>query len=400
MKTHIKKENQKRMIDNFVKLAKIPSHSGQEGEIAKYLVKELKKLGCKVYIDNAGRKIKSETGNIIAHFAGTANTAPFLLSAHMDTVKPAESVKPVMHKNKITSDGTTVLGADDKAGIAVILETLRVLKERKLAHPPIEVTFTIYEEDGMWGAKYLDTSKIKAKMGFVLDSHKPDVIENKAPQKNFLNIKITGKPSHSGAEPEKGISAIHIAAKAMAELKLGRIDFETVSNLGLINGGSTINTIPEEVIIKGEARSHNTAKLKKYIAGVKKVFETEVRKAAGKIDGKIFKPKLDFRETLNYPKLYVAENHPLITSARRGAELSGLKLKVHSMTAGTEANIFFGYGISVVSIGCGVSNEHTKQEWLDLKDFFKAPEVVINTLLYFAKNKVKNKKIKMCCGGY
>ncbi|MEA3307714.1 MAG: M20/M25/M40 family metallo-hydrolase, partial [Elusimicrobiota bacterium] len=232
------KINKKRMIKDFMKLVKIDSLSGREKNISLYLKKVLEKMGAKVSFDNAGKKTKGNTGNLIAKFKGTRKGKPFILSAHMDTVEPGENIKPILKSDRITSDGSTILGADCKSGIVIILEVIRVLQENKLPYPPIEVVFTVSEEVGLLGAKFLDYSKVKGKYGMIFDSERVlNQVTAYAPAANKIEIEVYGKAAHAGVAPESGISAIKVAANAISKMKLGRIDFETTANIGMINGG-------------------------------------------------------------------------------------------------------------------------------------------------------------------
>ena len=193
--------NKQRLIDEFLELVQIDSPSSKEGKVAQVLVKKLEEIGCEVIIDNAGEKTGGETGNVIAKLKGNREGKTVLFSSHMDTVSPGEGIKPIIDEAKgiITSDGTTVLGSDDKAGIAAILEGLRNIKENNIDHADIQVVFSIWEEGGLHGAKNLDYSKIDAEYAFVLDSGgSPGEIIVKAPAQDAIKVKITGKPAHAG----------------------------------------------------------------------------------------------------------------------------------------------------------------------------------------------------------
>ena len=237
--------NEKRMVQLFCELARIKSLSGKEGAIARRLSILLKFMGAEVSADDAGRKIGGETGNLTARFPGTGPGEPFLLSAHMDTVGPADNVNPVLRKDRITSDGTTILGADCKAGIAIILEVIKTLEENRIPHPPIEAVFTVSEEMALLGSKYLDYGGLRSRYGLIFDNEQG--IENvitSAPAADKMDIKVYGAAAHSGVAPEKGISAIKVVSNAIAGMKLGRIDSETTANIGFISGGNAINVVP------------------------------------------------------------------------------------------------------------------------------------------------------------
>src|SRR3989338_8987946 len=244
--------NEKRMVQLFCDLARITSLSGKEGAIARRLSILLKFMGAEVDIDEAGRKIGGETGNVIARFPGTAPGEPFLLSAHMDTVGPADNVRPHVTRDRITSDGTTILGADCKAGIAIILEVIKTLDENKIPHPPIEAVFTISEEMALLGAKYLDYSGLRSRYGLIFDNEQDlENVITSAPAADSMEIKVYGAAAHSGVAPEKGISAIKVVSSAIAGMKLGRIDRDTTANIGFINGGNAINIVPPLVELSG-----------------------------------------------------------------------------------------------------------------------------------------------------
>ena len=215
--------NKQRLIEEFLELVQIDSPSSREGKVAQVLVKKLEEIGCEVIIDNAGEKTGGETGNVIATLKGNRNGKKILFSSHMDTVSPSIGVKPIIDEANgiIKSDGTTVLGSDDKAGIAAILEALRTVKENNIEHSDIQVVFSIWEEGGLQGAKNLDYSKIDAEYAFVLDSGgSPGEIIVKAPAQDAIKVKIIGKPAHAGLQPENGISAIMVASKSYRKYEI------------------------------------------------------------------------------------------------------------------------------------------------------------------------------------
>ena len=200
--------NRERLIDTFRFLVGIDSVSRQEGDIAKELKKILESMGAETVFDGAGKMTGSNTGNLIARFKGNKKVPPLLLNAHMDTVEPGRGVVPVLKDGIFTSDGTTILGADDKSAIAVLIEVMTVLKENNMPYGPIEMVLTICEEIGLMGAKHLDMSLITAKYGYALDSTDTEGIITRAPSANKLEFKVYGRDAHAGAAPEKGINAI------------------------------------------------------------------------------------------------------------------------------------------------------------------------------------------------
>src|SRR5919205_1752132 len=255
--------NQERIKNLLLELVQIDSVSREERDVAQRIKQICEELGAEVFIDDAGEKVGGNTGNVIARFPGARPSAePIMMSAHMDTVVPGRGVKPIIEGDIIRTDGSTVLGGDDKSGCAVILETIRCLQEQSIPHAPIDAVFSICEEVGLLGAKHLDMSKVRAKYGIVFDSDDPGFLFTKGPSADHFEFRVYGLESHAGVAPEQGISAIRIAAEAISAMKLFRIDDETTANIGIIEGGKATNIITNFVYLKGEARSLNEEKLR------------------------------------------------------------------------------------------------------------------------------------------
>ena len=368
--------NQDRLVQEFLELVQIDSHSGKEGKIAQTLVKKLQDLGLEVMVDSAGEKAGGETGNVIAKLKGTGEGPTILFSCHMDTVKPGEGVKPVIKDNIIYSDGTTILGGDNKAGIAAVLEGIRTIKENNLSHSDIEIVFSIWEEGGLFGAKYLDYSKINAKYGFVLDSgQSPGEIITTGPCQDKVNAKIFGKPSHAGVEPEAGISAIMIAARAIENMKLLRIDEETTANIGVINGGEGTNIVMPLVEIKAEARSLREDKLDAQTSHMVAAFE----KAAADFGGKV---EMDIERM--YPPFHVEENDEIVVKVKEAFSQIGIEGYTASTGGGSDTNILNANGIKAVNLGIGEKKAHTLEEHIHIIDLVNSAKVVTQIIQVFA----------------
>ncbi|MDD2804064.1 MAG: M20/M25/M40 family metallo-hydrolase [Elusimicrobiales bacterium] len=384
--------NEKRMVQLFCDLAKITSLSGKEGAIARRLSILLKFMGAEVRIDDAGRKIGGETGNLIARFPGTAPAEPFLLSAHMDTVGPAADVRPQVHKDRVTSDGTTILGADCKAGIAVILEVIRTLDDNRIPRPPIEAVFTISEEMALLGAKYLDYGSLRARYGLIFDNEQG--IENvitSAPAADKLDIKVYGAAAHSGVAPEKGISAIKVVSSAIAGMKLGRIDSETTANIGFISGGNAINIVPPLVELSGEARSHDPAKLRRQTRHMEDCLKRAVKKIKVRDGGKLIIPRYEFLLEQKFPNLRIDKANPVLPLVAAAMKEEGIKMKPSASGGGTDSNILYGHGIKAPVLSTGMREVHTTHEYLDLKDFFSCARITLKVLEAWTKpGNVKN----------
>lgn len=374
--------NKERMTRTFLDLVRIDSLSRKEGAMAARLRAELEALGLQVAVDGAGRVVGGETGNVIARLPGDPSVPPFLLSAHMDTVGPGEGIRPIVEHDRIETDGTTVLGGDDKSGIAIILELLHHLKESKVRHGDIEVAFTICEEVGLLGAKHLDYGLLKARTGLVLDSPSPLELTVQAPTADHIRVTVEGKESHSGVAPEKGVSAIVIAAKAIARMKLGRIDHETTANIGTIAGGIADNIIPAKVVAVGEARSLDESKLVAQTAHMCDCFERSATAMKGKVT---------IEAERAYPSVSVPKDSQLAKLVAKAARNLGKTLKFRSAGGASDANIFYNRGLEAVDLGTGMRDIHTVHEWLDLPDFYLSAELVLEALKLHAAAPTKRK---------
>lgn len=378
--------NEKRMVQLFCDLAKITSLSGKEGAIARRLSILLKFMGAEVDIDEAGRKMGGETGNVIARFPGTAPGEPFLLSAHMDTVGPADNVRPRVTRDRISSDGTTVLGADCKAGIAIILEVIKTLEENKIPHPPLEAVFTISEEMALLGAKYLDYGSLRSRYGLIFDNEQ--ALENvitSAPAADSMEIKVYGAAAHSGVAPEKGISAIKVVSSAIAAMKLGRIDSQTTANIGFISGGNAINIVPPLVELSGEARSHDPAKLKKQTRHMEDCLKKAVKKIKVLADGKLITPRYEFLVEQKFPNLRIDKTNPVLPLIAAAMREEGLRMKPSASGGGTDGNIMYGHGIKAPILSTGMREVHTTREYLDLRDFFGCARLTLKVIAAWTK---------------
>jgi len=361
--------NRERMVNEFLELVGIDSLTKNERKMADTLKQKLTEMGYEVTEDNAGEKIGSGTGNIICTVKGSKTVPAVMLAAHMDTVQPGTGKKAVIDNGLIKTDGTTILGSDDAAGIECIMECLRVLKEDNIPHGDIQVVFTVAEEGGLLGAKNLDYSKIYAKYAFVLDTGGAiGTVNVKAPTQNIIYVTVEGKAAHAGVEPEKGVSAIQIAADAIASMKLGRIDHETTANIGIINGGRETNIVCDKVEIKAEARSRDRWKLDDQTSHMKECFE----KAAEKFGGRV-----DFKAVNEYPSFSIPENAPIINILRKAADAVKVPLALEETGGGSDTNIFNGKGIEAVNVSVGMNKVHSVDENIAIDDLVKAAEFMV-----------------------
>jgi tripeptide aminopeptidase len=377
--------NPERLRKLLLELVQIDSLSRHERTIALRLKHELESAGAVCEFDRAGEAVQGDTGNLVGRLAGTVRgVAPLLLCAHMDTVVPGEGVKPIVEGNIVRTDGNTVLGGDDKSGCATICEALHQLREQNIAHGPIEVVFTICEEVGLLGAKNLDLGLISAREGLVLDSDAPGCLFVRAPGAQSLRFTVRGLEAHAGMAPERGISAIKVASEAIARMKLGRIDEETTANLGLIQGGRAVNIIPNEVTVRGEARSRDAAKLAAQIEHMVGCFTEAVARATVTIDGKRVDATLEYAAQPEYAAMNVPDDAPLVRKVVEAARRAGRVVKPEAMGGGCDANIFNQRGLTVANLGTGMRDIHTVREWLDVNDMIGAAEVTLELIKLYA----------------
>jgi tripeptide aminopeptidase len=367
-----------RITEEFLTLARISSPSRREARMAERLVPALESLGARVEVDEAGRQIGGDVGNVLGRLPGTVPGAPaLLLCAHMDTVVPCDVVRPVMDGTVIRTDGTSVLGGDDKAAIVAILEALRVVRERGVAHGPIEVLFTISEESGLLGAKHFDTSRLMARRGLVLDCDGVDELITRAPAAASFRATVHGLEAHAGMFPEQGISAITVAAEAVAAMRLGRVDEETTANLGLIEGGLATNIVPNRVTVRGEARSRDVAKLEAQTEHMRRCLEEAAARHAVTIDGREHRARVETRIERSYERLAVADDAAIVDLVRAAAGRLGRRLRTRATGGGSDANVFAGRGLEMANLGCGMNAIHTVHEWVDVRDLVATAELVV-----------------------
>jgi tripeptide aminopeptidase len=381
--------NQERIKNLLLELIQIDSHSREERDVALLIKKYCEELGAEVEIDDAGEKVGGNTGNVIARFKGTVKGEPLMMAAHLDTVVPGKGVKPIIEGDIIRTDGTTVLGGDDKSGCAVIIETIRCLQEQNIPYTDIEAIFTICEEVGLLGAKNVDVSKLKSRIGIVFDSDDPGFLFTKGPSQNYIDIKIHGLESHAGVAPEDGISAIVIASEAIAGMKLGRIDDETTANIGLIKGGLATNIIPNLVELRGEARSHSTEKLKAQCDHIVARFEEAASKYEVTVEGKTTKASVESRVELSYSAMDVSDDSDVVKLVVGAAARLGKVVKTLASGGGCDANVFNQKGIQCANLGTGMRAIHTVNEWLDVKDMYESAEITMEILKLHAEQAQK-----------
>lgn len=368
--------NSERLANRFKTMCGIDSLSRDERNLALMIEEILRSLGAKVCYDSAKEKTNGNCSNLIAVFKGTADVEPLFLSGHMDTVGPGQGVKVCYEDGIFKSDGTTILGSDDKSAIAIILEVMEVIKENKIDCPPVEIIFTVCEEIGLLGAKYLDYRLINSKFGYILDSTDTEGVVTRSPAANKITVKIYGKAAHAGAEPEKGINAIQIASTAISKLQLGRIDYETTCNIGTFKGGVATNVVPEFVEIHGEVRSHDLRKLNAVTQDIITIFNETVEKFKTKDSN----PKIEIQIDDDFPPTQIPEDHQVIRLVKKAAGHLGITLSCKTIGGGSDANIFFSKGIMAGVLGTGMSDVHTLNENIHIRDMEDCANLVLEIL--------------------
>ncbi len=351
--------NQARLISTFTDLVRIDSPSGGEQQAAEFVAARLRALGLEPRVD--------ALFNVLARSDGLGE--PLLVNAHTDSVAPCLGIQPRIEGDVIKSDGTTVLGADARAGVAAILEALAVLRERNLPHRPLEVVITAQEEVGLVGAKGLDFAPLRAKWGVVLDSHGAvGTIVVRSPSHNLIEATITGQAAHAGIEPEKGISAIVVAAEAIAAMKLGRLDAQTTANIGVIKGGTARNIVAAACELIGEARSQSEAKLTRQTNAMRRALERAARR---------HRARVEVRVTRAYSMFRFSRRDEIVRQVSAAIERIGRTPALEASGGGSDANIFNAHGIACVPIGIGYQKIHTTEEFIPIVELVKTAQLVV-----------------------
>lgn len=341
--------DRERLLQTFFDLVSIDSPTGEEDAVASEIARRLEALGAAVRRD--------AHGNLVAALDGDG--PPFLLSAHMDTVEPGRGIRPIVDGDRIHTDGSTVLGGDPKGGVAAILEGLTVLRGAGRRHRAVEVVITRGEESGLVGSRNLDYGLVNAREGVVLDGEGAvNEITDAAPAQYFVDIEITGRAAHAGVEPEKGISAIRIAAELILALPQGRIDTETTANIGLITGGSARNAVPERVSVTGEFRSRNPDTLDSLVR--------DYESAAADLRARHPEARIELTLTKVFDGYRLSGEHPVIAACTTALAAIDLTPALHPSGGATDANIFAGHGIAAAVLGLGGIHFHTTREELSI----------------------------------
>jgi tripeptide aminopeptidase len=354
--------NEERLLAAFLDLVRIDNPSREEGPIAAHIRGQLEAMGLVVEEDRIH--------NLLARLPGEGE--PLLLNAHMDSVAPCIGVRPVVEGGVVRSSGDTVLGADDLAGVAAILEGVRATLERGGSHRAAEILFTVQEEIGLQGAAQFDTRKLTAREGVTLDSGGDfGGITIGAPAQDSLYAAVIGRAAHAGVAPERGVNAIVVAAEALAAMPLGRIDHETTANIGIIKGGDATNIVPERVELWGEARSHDQDKLVAQVQAMVAAFEEAARARGASVQVDI---------THKYDTYRWDEDLPIIRRVVVALEQMGFTPMFHVSGGGSDVNILAQHGLQIANLSIGYREIHSTAEHIPVADLNRAAELVARLL--------------------
>ena len=362
--------NQVRLVDEFTKLVSIDSPSYAERQMGDYVKSRLIKLGMTVIEDDAGEKIDGDCGNIYGYLKGNIETKPLMFCAHLDTVEPSKGKEAVLNKDgTITSRGNTVLGADDLAGVASILEALTAIVEKNLRHGPLEVLFTVAEEVYCKGSAVFDFAKVLSEEVYVLDLEgRVGTAANMAPSILSFTARICGKSSHAGFAPQKGIHAIAAAADAVSMIPMGQINEETTVNVGMIKGGGATNVVPDSCVVKGEVRGLDHEQALRQADLVKNQFERSAFAVGGTVEF----------ELVTVSKAYkTPEGHPVVARFESACNALGLPVMLTKTMGGSDNNVIAQSNITGIVLANAMNRCHARDEFTTVEELAKSAALTL-----------------------
>jgi tripeptide aminopeptidase len=375
--------NEARLIQLFLDLCSINSPSRHEREVVEWMKSFLDSHSLSWTEDNAGEVIVGNANNLIVHIPGTRADAPrIFFSAHFDTVEPTEGLVIEEVDGVFRSASDTILGADDKGGMAPAIEAVLALKESGEAHGDIYLLLSVAEEIGLLGAAALNIEELNLDYGFVLDTGPPvGTFVTRTANHDKMDIQIIGKPAHSGKDPEKGINAIQVAADAIANMSLGRIDPETTANIGIITGGTGTNVVCPEVTMKAEARSTNVATLDAQIKHMKKCFSDSATKWGAEV-------RFDYKR--HYTSYTIDGESEVVKVGQEASKNLDFDSTLRTTLGGSDANIYNAKGVPTIVMATGMDKIHTHDEFISRVDLVKTAELVLEVIRVAAKTPTKS----------
>src|SRR5450759_1458272 len=360
----------RRVLTLFSELARIPSPSGKERAAAKYVLAYLRGLGLDPYEDGSAPLSPGEAGNIVCRLPGAEpGGAPIMLCSHLDTVQPQGAIEPVVSDGVVRNSAGTILGADNKAAVAAMLEAARrILKEHR-PHAGVELVFTVMEEVGLQGAKFLDLGSLEAKLGYVYDQAAPigEVILG-APYHRELHATFIGRAARSGIAPEEGRSAIVACARAICDFRLGRIDEETTANVGVVRGGQARNIVPGLCAFAAEIRSHNEQTQLELIREMLETIGFAAEQSECRAETKLIEIYRGYR--------FKPGDLPVVL-AKKALVSCGIEPKLGLTGGGADANIFNAGGLSCVNLSNGMAHIHSPEEEIAVDDLARMVDVTL-----------------------
>ena len=370
--------NETRLIDLFLNLCKINAPALKERDCVEWLKQYLTEHSLEYFEDDAGNQIGGNANNIIVKLPGNLPNAPRVyLSAHFDTVEPTEGIiiQEIDGVFRATSD--TILGADDKAGMAPAIESVLSLRESGEPHGDIYLLLTVAEEIGLQGAAALKIQDLNLDFGYVLDTGPPvGSFVTRTANHDKIDITVRGIPAHAGKDPENGINAIQVVADAVSGMRLGRIDDETTANIGVIEGGSATNVVCSFVHLKAEARSTNLDTLEAQVAHMKKQFQDA---------GKKWGAGIEIKHVRHYLSYDIDPTSKVVQVAQDASRNLGLEPTLRTTLGGSDANVFNVNGVPSIVIATGMQKIHTHDEHVSRADLIKTAELSLEILRVSAK---------------
>jgi tripeptide aminopeptidase len=362
-------QDHEQLLALFLDLAALPSPPGEERAVADAVTRYLRDLGLAVDEDDAGERIGATAGNLLCRIPPRGEGVALFLCAHLDTVPPAGPIEPVVEDGVVRNAAGTILGADNKAAVAVMLEATRRLLNEGRPHGGVELLFTPKEEVGLRGAFAFDHTRLGARVGYVYDQAAPigEVILG-APAAQAMEVRFHGRAAHSGMHPEDGRSAIAAAARAIADLRLGRVDEDTTANVGVIEGGTAANIVPEWCTFVAEARSHDERKLADLVQEMLDAFAFAAGVAECEVETDVRRSYRGYR--------FKRDDLP-VRLAREALERSGFQPRFALSGGAADANVFNERGLECVNLANGMSNIHTPEESIAIADLEAMVDVTL-----------------------
>lgn len=365
--------DEQKLLNLFLELVRIDAVSLRERPVADFIARRLTRLGFKVAEDDAARQLNGNAGNLVVRVPGEDPAEePLLLLAHMDTVHSTAALRPILDGGVLRSDGSTILGVDNRAGVALILHILEELVERRYRHRSLEVVFTVAEELGMLGAMALDFSQLKARQGYVFDcTAAPGGYVASTPTAYDFKIRFNGRPAHSAVAPEKGINALSMAAHVMSGFPVGRVNEYSVANFGTIHGGTADNVVPDRIDLTGEIRSFRDEEIG--------VLEEKLRQLCQEAGGR-WGGECEPSFLLSFQGFQFTQESPVVQRLHRAYQHAGVTPEPMVYYGGSDANVFNQHGVQIINTGIGANAPHSNEEHIRLADLVKGHEIVMHLI--------------------